>query len=93
MGYAWRAVYKVNILGAIDLDSFQVNLVIMIHRTAKNVERFVRGRISFSEGMPECIRSGHARELLGRVMTCLAKVFGYVNTSMGSIWATRNPVI
>ena len=79
---------KANVLGVIDLDSLQVKLAIMNHRTAKNVKRFVRDRILFSEGTPVSIHSDHARELIGRVMARLANTFGYANTSTGGYCAT-----
>ena len=65
----------------------------MKHRTAKNVERFVRDRILLKHGVPNIIHSDHARELIGRVMTNLARTFGYVNTSTGGYYPTGNSTI
>ena len=84
---------KANVLGAIDLDSYHVELAVMEHRTAENVKRFVRDRILFDKGTPHSIHSDHARELIGRVMTDLAKTFGYINTSTGGYCPMGNSVI
>ena len=84
---------KANVLGAIDLDSYHVELAVMEHRTAENVMRFVRDRILFDKGTPQSIHSDHARELIGRVMTDLAKTFGYINTSTGGYCPMGNSVI
>ena len=84
---------KANVLGAIDLDSFHIELAVMDHRTAQNVMRFVRDRILFSKGTPISIHSDHARELIGRVMTDLANTFGYINTSTGGYCPMGNSVI
>ena len=84
---------KANVLGAIDLDSLHVELAIMNHRTAVNVRKFIRDRILFRMGTPVTIHSDHARELIGSVMTQLAKTFGYINTSTGGYCPTGNSVI
>ena len=84
---------KANVLGAIDLDSLYVELRVMKHRTAQNVERFVRDRILFKHGIPNIIHSDHARELIGTVMTNLARTFGYANTSTGGYCPTGNSTI
>ena len=84
---------KANVLGAIDKNSLHVELDIMNHRTAENVERFIRDRILFRAGTPTNIHSDHARELIGSVMTRLANTFGYINTSTGGYCATGNSII
>jgi hypothetical protein len=84
---------KANVLGAIDLDSFHVELSIMEHRTAENVKRFVRDRILFRAGTLFSIHSDHARELVGRVMTELANNFGYIDTSTGGYCPVGNSII
>ena len=84
---------KANILGAIDLDSLHVILAIMQHRTANNVYAFVRDRILLTHGAPKSLHSDHARELVGRVMTDLARAFTYVNTSTGGYCPTGSSTI
>jgi transposase-like protein len=84
---------KANVLGAIDMDSLHVELAVMKHRTAENVERFIRDRVLFRQGTPASIHSDHARELIGRVMTRLANTFGYVNTSTGGYCPMGNSII
>jgi len=65
----------------------------MDHRTAENVQAFVRDRILFRHGTPTSIHSDHARELIGAVMTRLANTFGYINTSTGGYCPMGNSVI
>ena len=65
----------------------------MQHRTAKNIERFVRDRILLTHDTPNSIHSDHARELIGRVMTDLAEAFLYANTSTGGYCLTGNSTI
>ena len=84
---------KANVLGAIDLDSFHVELSVMEHRTAENVKRFVRDRILFWAGTPFSIHSDHARKLVSRVMTELANSFGNINTSTGGYCPMGNSIV
>ena len=84
---------KANVLRAIDLDSFHVELSVIEHRTAEDLKGFVRNRILFWVDTPAIIHSDHARELIGRVMTQLANTFGYVNTSTGGYCPMGNSVI
>ena len=84
---------KANVLGAIDSDSFHIKLSIMEHHLAENVKRFVHNRILFRAGTPAIIHSDHARKLVGRVMTELAKNVGYVNTSTGGYCPMGNSII
>ena len=70
-----------NILKAIDLDSFHVELTVIEPRSAENVKRFVRNRILFRVGALAVIHSDHVHELISGAMTQLANTFGYVYTS------------
>ena len=74
----------------IDLDSLWVELIHMGSRTAANVEAAVRDRILFRHGTPNQIQSDHAQEYVGKVMTSLAKKFGYMNTTTGGYCPTGN---
>ena len=65
----------------------------MDSRTAANVEAAVRDRILFRHGTPNQIQSDHAQEFVGKVMTSLAKTFGYMNTTTGGYCPTGNSTI
>ena len=52
---------EVDALGAIDLESFQIKLVTIKHRTAKDMKYFMCDRILFSEGTHISLYSNRAR--------------------------------
>ena len=70
------------ILGHIDLDALHVEVQYTTNRTAESVRKSVRVNILNRHGKFDELRSDHAREFMGQVMTLLSKEYGYIHSSM-----------
>ena len=78
------------VLGHIDLDALHVKLQHTVERTALTVKRSVKRNILNRHGKFDELRSDHAREFVGQVMTMLSKEAGYILSSTGGYSATGN---
>ena len=78
------------VLGHIDLDALHVELQYTPNRTAALVRKSVRTNILNRHGKFDELRSDHAREFMGQVMSMLSKEYGYIHSSTGGYSATGN---
>jgi hypothetical protein len=84
------AVSDGQVLGLIDLDSLHVELVATSNRTAEVVRKAVKDRVLERHGKLDELRSDHAREFVGQVMSMLKQQYGYLHTTTGGYSATGN---
>jgi hypothetical protein len=79
-----------DILGMIDLDSLWVELAACPSRKAGEAERAVERHILFRHGVPDMIKSDHAKEFVGRVMSQLAAYHRFEMKSTGGYMPQGN---
>jgi hypothetical protein len=81
------------ILGMIDMDSLHVELAACETRQQTNVEAAIEEHILFRHGVPDEIRSDHAREFIGTVMTALLQRHGFSRRTTGGYMPQGNSTI
>lgn len=92
-GMDYYGVGDGEVLGVIDLDSLYVCLFWHLHRSAELCLRSIRDGILFTHGRFESLRSDHAREFIGRIMSGLKQEVGFSFTTTGGYNATGNSTI
>ena len=92
-GMDYYGVGDGHVLGLIDLDSRWVELAYHDNRSAALTADTIRERILHRHGTPAEIRSDHAREFIGSILTLLAQTEGYMRTTTGGYSATGNATI
>ena len=72
-----------DILGLIDLDSLHVELSFHTSRSAKLCAKAIREKILYRHENIDSLRSDHAKEFVGVVMSHLKEEAGYKHTTTG----------
>ena len=89
-GMDYYGVGDGEVLGIMDLDSTRVELFWHEHRSAELCLRSIRDGILNRHGKFDELRSDHAREFIGRIMSGLKQELGFKQTTTGGYHAKGN---
>ena len=89
-GMDYYGVGDGEVLGLMDLDSTHVELFWHEHRSAVKCHQSIRDGILHRHGRFDELRSDHAREFIGRIMTMLQQELGFKATTTGGYHAKGN---
>ena len=81
------------VLGSIDLDSLHIELACHEQRSAELCKEMLRDAILHRHGRFEELRSDHAREYVGRMLSQLKNDMGYFHSTTGGYNARGNSTI
>ena len=77
-------------LGHIDLDALHVELQYTKDHTTQSAKRLVKRNILNRHGNFDELRSDHARDFMGQVLSMPSKEAGYIYSSTGGYWVQHH---